>query len=300
MDARAPVRRLGGDTMGTRWSLAIAGGPPDPRLPVQAVLDAVVSESSLWADGSEIVRFNRAPARAEVPLSPGFAEVVAAALAVAEASGGAFDPGLAALSDKWGFGPGGAREGARAGGWRGLKLEGNLLTQPGDVALDLNAIAKGQAVDRAAEALLAAGATQFLIGIGGEYRGEGVRPDGQPWWVEIEQPPGAALAPLRVALAGLSVATSGDYRRALMQGGQRLSHSLDPATGAPIAEGVASVAVLGPRCMQADAQATAITVLGPDRGFEWAASQGLAAQIILREGGSFRERLTPALARMLG
>ena len=286
--------------MGTSWSLAIAGGPPDVRAQVEVVLAQLIAESSLWEADSEISRFNRAPAGAAVPLSPGFRQVVEAALAIAEASRGAFDPGLAALSHHWGFAPDGARDSARAGAWRDLRLVGDSLTQPGTVALDLNAIAKGQAVDRVATRLLEMGCTHFLIGIGGEYRGEGVRPDGQPWWVEIEQPPGAALPPLRVALAGLSVATSGDYRRAVMRGGRRFSHSLDPATDEPIADGVASVAVLGRSCMVADAEATAITVLGADHGHDWAVSRGLAAQILVREGGGFRERLTPALAAMLG
>ncbi|PZU48166.1 MAG: thiamine biosynthesis protein ApbE [Sphingomonas sp.] len=286
--------------MGTGWSLAIAGGPRDARARVEAVLAEVVAESSLWVENSEISRFNHASAGTAVLLSAGFRQVVEAALAIGEASDGAFDPGLAAFSDRWGFGPGGAPDGARAGAWRSLRLDGDRLIQPGTVALDLNAIAKGQAVDRVATALLAAGCTHFLIGIGGEYRGEGVRLDGQPWWVEIEQPPGAALPPLRIALAGLSIATSGDYRRAILRGGRRFSHSLDPATGQPIAEGVASVAVLGRHCMIADAEATAITVLGADRGYEWAVSRGLAVQILLREGGSFRERLTPALTAMLG
>lgn len=285
--------------MGTSWSLAIAGGPPAARALVEAVLAEVIAESSLWEVDSEISRFNRAPAGTAVPLSPGFRQVVEAALAIAGASDGAFDPGLAALSHRWGFAPGGAADGARAGAWRELQLAGDSLIQPGTVALDLNAIAKGQAVDRVASRLLAAGCAHFLVGIGGEYRGEGVRPDGQPWWVEVEQPPGAALPPLRIALAGLSVATSGDYRRVVMRGGRRFSHSLDPVTGQPIAEGVASVAVLGASCMVADAEATAITVLGADLGHDWAVSRGLAAQILVREGNGFRERVTPALAGML-
>lgn len=285
--------------MGTDWSLAIAGGPADVRGAVEAVLAQVTAESSLWAAESEIVRFNRAPAGAIVPVSAGFRAVLSAALDIARASDGAFDPGLAALSDRWGFGPGGAREEARAGAWRDLRLSGHGLLQPGHVALDLNAIAKGQAVDRVADALIAHGARHFLIGIGGEYRGEGVRPDGQPWWVDVEQPPGAALPPLRIALAALSVATSGDYRRALLRGGRRLSHSFDPVTGEPIAEGVASVAVLGRSCMVADAEATAITVLGAGRGYEWATARGLAAQILCRDGNHFRELMTPALQMML-
>jgi thiamine biosynthesis lipoprotein len=296
----ARVQRMVGETMGTEWSLSLVGGDADIRPMVETVLAEVIAESSLWEPNSEICRFNRAAAGARVPLSAGFAAVVGCALQLATESGGAFDPRVGRLSAHWGFGPDGVpASGETPAPPQPLQLSGGVLTQPGNVWLDLNGIAKGQAVDRVAEALLAAGQRHFLIGIGGEYRGEGVRPDGQPWWVEIEQPPGAALAPLRVALSGLSVATSGDYRRSFRRDGHRLSHSIDPRSGKPIPEGVASVAVLGKSCMVADAEATAITVLGPTEGLRWAAERGLAAQMLLRDGKGFRELLTPALQEML-
>lgn len=289
--------------MGTIWSLALAGGPADPRAIVARVAAEVIAESSLWAAESEISRFNRAAPGSIAALSPGFAQAIAAALAVAADSGGAFDPALGEHAALWGFGPAGEQPLPAAlppaGRWRELALRDGHLAQPGGVHLDLNGIAKGQAVDRVAAALRDAGCRQFLFGIGGEYHGEGVRPDGQPWWIETEQPPGAALPPLRIALANAAVATSGDYRRAFLHGGRSLSHSIDPATGRPIVEGVASVTVLGESCMLADAEATAITVLGPDRGMRWAETRGLAVQMLVREEGGFRECLSPALAAML-
>lgn len=294
------MRRLGGETMGTEWSLSFVTGGADIRPLVESVLADVIAESSLWEPESEICRFNRAAAGAQVPLSTGFAAVVGCALQLAAESGGAFDPRVGRLSAHWGFGPSGVpAAGDIPTPPQPLQLSDGVLTQPGGVWLDLNGIAKGQAVDRVAHALRAAGIGHFLIGIGGEYRGEGARPDGQPWWVEIEQPPGAALPPLRVALCGLSVATSGDYRRAFRRDGNRLSHSIDPRSGKPIPEGVASVAVLGKSCMVADAEATAITVLGPVEGLRWATERGLAAQILLREGSGFRELPSPALQEML-
>ena len=114
--------------------------------------------------------------------------------------------------------------------------------------------------------------------IGGELRGEGVKPDIQPWWVDAEVPPGLDLPTLRVALCGLSMASSGDYRRYRMEGDRRLSHSIDPTTSAPIAEGVAAVTVLHASAMLADAWATAITVLGADRGMALATRHTLAAR----------------------
>ncbi len=291
---------MAGETMGTQWSLSLAGAGNEALQTVEAVLAEVIAESSLWEADSEISRFNRAPAGERLPLSPGFAAVIGCALQLAADSGGAFDPRVGRLSAHWGFGPDGSPSNEPLPPPpASLDLVEGSLSQPGGVWLDLNGIAKGQAVDRVAERLLEAGHRHFLIGIGGEYRGEGVRPDGQPWWVDVEQPPGAGLPPLRLALSGLSVATSGDYRRYRLAGGARLSHSIDPATGRPVAEGVASVCVLGRSCMVADGEATAITVMGPVEGMRWAADRGLAVQMLLRNGQGFRELLSPALTAML-
>ena len=138
----------------------------------------------------------------------------------------------------------------------------------------------------------------FLVEIGGELRGEGVRPDGQPWWVDLEPVPGSRLAPLRAALHGLSIATSGDYRRSFAHGGRDYAHTLDPRTGRPLDNGVASVTVLHPSCMLADAWATALTVLGP-AGMALAEREGLAAHMAVRAGTGFVEHLSPALQAML-
>ena len=147
-------------------------------------------------------------------------------------------------------------------------------------ALDLSGIAKGFGVDLAAEHLLASGVRHFLIEVGGELRGEGVQPDGQPWWVDVESPPGLSLAPWRLALHDLSVATSGNYRRGFTEGDRHYSHSFDPRSGRPIVNGVASVTVVHRSCMIADGWATALTIVGPERGIALADAQGLAASMI--------------------
>jgi len=97
--------------------------------------------------------------------------------------------------------------------------------------------------------------------------------------------------PLRVALHQLAVATSGNYVRG--------DHSLDPRTGGRVRNGVASVSVLHARAMEADAWATALTVLGREEGAAMATRVGLAARILSRDGAMTREWLSPALAAML-
>jgi thiamine biosynthesis lipoprotein len=232
-------------------------------------------------------------------LPPDFAEVMARGLAIAEATGGAFDPAIGRLVDLWGFGPvpaavapdTAALEAARAAsGWRRLGWSDGdrRLSQPGGVALDLSGIAKGFAVDAVASTLARLGVGHALVEIGGELVGRGVRPDGQPWWVDLETPPGIDVAPLRIALHGLAVATSGDYRRG--------RHTIDPRTGRSTDNGVVSVSVIAAGALTADAWATALTVLGPDAGIALATERGIAARIVVAAGG---ERLTPALEAML-
>jgi len=304
---------LSGPTMGVRWTLeAHAPDAVDAAVAaeaVQAACDRVVAQMSSWEPGSDLSLYNRAPAGSWVALPPELSVVVHAALELAQESGGAFDPTLGTLVDLWGFGPAGAvqrppgpdaREAARVG-WRSLRFDGRgRLFQPGGLALDLSGIAKGYGVDLAAATLLGLGVRDFLIEIGGELRGAGVKGDGEPWWVEIERPPGADLAepPVLVALHGLSIATSGDWRRGFTADGHRYSHTLNPAARAPVEGDLAAVTVLHRECMQADGLATALTVLGPEAQ-AFAEARGIAALLVRRMGGGFEEWLSPAFARLL-
>jgi thiamine biosynthesis lipoprotein len=189
-----------------------------------------------------------------------------------------------------------AREGA---GWRRLSCQDGAVFQPGGLRLDFSGIAKGYAVDLVAQGLAGLGFDSALVEIGGELHAAGIKPNGQPWWVDLEAPPGAPFDPCRFALYGSAIATSGDYRRVLVDGDQRFSHTLDPHTGYPVTHGLASVTVLAASAMLADAQATAVTVLGPDAGYDYAVRGELPALFVDRRQGHWRERMTPALAAML-
>jgi thiamine biosynthesis lipoprotein len=156
-----------------------------------------------------------------------------------------------------------------------------------------------------AEDLEAAGVDSHLVEIGGELRGTGIKPDGSPWWVAVERPPDGGgpagdAARFVVALHGLSVATSGGYRRGFRHDGEDYGHTIDPRTGWPAEASTAAVTVLHPRCMEADALASALTVLGPAAGLGFATRHGIAALLVERgAGGRLTEHLSPALAAML-
>lgn len=292
--------------MGTTWSAQVVAPPAGLAAALHAELAATIAAMSQWEPTSALSRFNAAPVGEWHALPADLLAVIDAALAIGARTGGAFDPAAGALADLWGFGPPGPRRDLPAAeavaaarersGSDALDRDGKRLRRRRAVRLDLSGIAKGHAVDRLAAACRAHGCGDFLVEIGGECVGSGIRPDGQPWWVELEDPPGLTLAPLRIALHGIAVATSGDYRRYLAAGTRRLGHTLDPRTGRPIDNGSVSVSVVAPDCMTADGWATALTVLGPDTALEAAEREGLAARIVTR---NVVELLSPALIAML-
>ena len=314
------MEHFGGATMGTTWSVRLvmpASLAPQAILAgLEERLQRVVAQMSTWQADSDLCRFNRAPAGSWMALPQEFSRVLEYALWLAQESGGAFDPCCGTLVDLWGFGP--APRGAAIpdprriaaaqarSGWNRIRLEPQTghAWQPGGSHLDLSAIAKGFAVDLLALWLQEIGIHHYLVEVGGELRGHGTKPDCQPWWVELEQPPPAGPAtaqcqPTVVALHGLSVATSGDYRRFFEQGDRRYAHTIDPRSGYPVPHALASVSVLHAECMAADALATALMVLGAEQGLQLARRLEVAALFVERSADGFRERMSPALAAML-
>lgn len=295
-----------GTTWTVQWSEPDAGDPTDLRAALVQALARLVAQMSHWAPDSDLCHYNRAPPGSWSPLAPEFATVMREALAVAGACDGAFDPTAGPLVDAWGFGPPGPRTRAPSAaervaaqarvGWQRLRMVDDRLLQPGGIALDLSAIAKGYAVDRLVALLEARGIAHYLVEIGGELRGQGCKPDGSPWWVALESPPGAALPETVLALDGLAVASSGDYRRHADYDGTRCAHSLDPRSGVPIAHGLAAASVVHASAMSADAWSTALGVLGLDEGMALAERHGLAARFVQRHGdGRFSEHRSTAL-----
>jgi FAD:protein FMN transferase len=308
--ADAQVQRLAGRSMGCPWSVTLAVEGAFDRARVEAgicaVLDRVIDQMSTWEPESVISRFNRAAVGSWLPLPEQFALVLGAALHVAAASGGALDPTAGELVTRWGFGstarhnqPGFAPPAPRdisaamqRCGWKQLRVDTHTmrLHQPGALQLDLSAVAKGFAVDEVSRFLRGESLAHHLVDIGGELRGEGRKPDGQPWWVQVQRPVGGEQLPVsRIALHGLSVATSGDQLQAYTADGRRYSHCIDPRSGTPIDNGVCAVTVLHRDCMLADAWSTALMVLGAEAGMAVAEQQQLAAQWLVRADAGITE-----------
>ena len=288
---------LNGPTMGTRWSAQFFAEPGLDREPVRAALQAAVDEvdaqMSTWKPDSDLMRLNAAPVGAWVAVPERLREILRLGLGIGRASGGAFDIGMGDAVTAWGFGPEAAApdgiraamEAARRPAHEALEFDGDHLRKSVSIVLDLNGIAKGYGVDRLANTLRDEGITDALVGLDGEMRATGLRPDGEAWTIAVEAPDPERRTPHSLlALEDAAVATSGDYRHWVEVQGRRLSHTMDPARGAPLIASPASVTVVARSCAEADAWATALMVLGPDAGAALARQRGLDALFLVRDG----------------
>lgn len=315
-EASQDLVTLKGETMGTTYSVKLVGLPRRAdleamKLGVHEALETVNSQMSSYRPESELSRFNAADAGVWVPTSNDTRLVIDEALRISQLTEGAFDPTIGPLVDLWGFGSGRAepqlpsfadvaavqetigfsRIQTRSG-------EPAVTKQTSGVHLDLSGIAKGFGVDRVAEYLEGQGVEDFLVEVGGELRGKGKGPGGQPWRVGIERPSGVPGDLQQVVeLKGEALATSGNYRIFFEQDGRRYSHIINPRTGHPVEHNLASATVVAPTTMEADALSTSLLVLGPEAGMELAIEQDIAAFFVTGNGETFSEASSPAFAK---
>jgi thiamine biosynthesis lipoprotein len=314
-----------GQTMGTTYEIRIAGDALDESLRQRVEsetthrLDQIDGWMSNWNPESEIARFNAHHDTSEFPVSSETAEIVAFALALNEASDGAFDISVGPLVARWGFGKG-ARIGEspsdeeiaelRSHMGAGLLRAGSNGTVNGSflakndplMQVDLSAIAKGYGVDHVAKGLESLDRHDYLVEIGGEIRAKGERPSGGPWRVAIEKPLDDRRGiQLIIELRDEAMATSGDYRIFYVEDDERFSHTIDPRTGRPVEAGPASATVVAETATGADAWATTLMVLGEDAGLALAEKHGVAALLLVRgENRTIVERRNALFPKAVG
>lgn len=312
---------LSGPSMGSTWMVRL------PRLPagvsaqavqsgVQDVLDLVENHMSTYRPESDLSRFNQARSTDWIPVPEDVARAVDAARQVADQTGGAFDLTVGPVVNLWGFGPvhpagpfgtipsdAMIQEARKHVGYHLLEVRlspAALRKSDPLLYVDLSGIAKGFAAEQVARRLEQMGITDYLIGVGGEMRAHGRSETGQYWRVGIETPtPGVRRVLYQVDLRTGSLSTSGDYRNFFDKDGRRYCHEIDPATGEPLLDPPASVSVADQSGADADAMATALMVLGPEKGYGLAEQKGLAVLFIIRRSDHFEAKATPAFQTLL-
>jgi len=235
----------------------------------------VDSVFSIHRPDSELSRVNATPGPAIV--SDELLKVLGRALEIARETNGAFDPTVGPLVELWGFlwkehrFPTSSELAATLPrvNHRFVEVDPRERTvgfHTNSVSLDLNAIAKGYAVDCAIEKLRSFGITNAMVRAGGDLRVIGSPPGEGAWTVQLEDPTKTGRR-MVIKLRDRALSTSGSYENFFIRGSKRYSHILNPRTGFPV-EGIASCSVIAPTCMESDAWSTALFVLGPGRALK--------------------------------
>jgi FAD:protein FMN transferase len=285
--------------MGTTYHVKFIPDTEENLQPeIEKLLIAINNKMSTYIKNSEISNFNQRIKNGTWEIiSPEFFGVVEHALNLAAETNGAFDPTLGPLVNLWGFGPGGVRKIPSSKqiamakiktGFNKIELDKTskkIRKKNAGVYLDLSASAKGYGVDQIANLLEKKNISNYMVEIGGEIRTSGKKVKG-PWKIAIEAPQPETKKPYQkiLKLGKMALATSGDYRNFFKAGDQHFSHTINGKTGRPVAHSLASVSVLDPAsCMNADALATALMAMGPEKGFAFAEARNIAAYFIYRK-----------------
>jgi thiamine biosynthesis lipoprotein len=255
-------------------------------------VDTLVSS---YREASLIAKLNREGHDRKVPFEKDIFDLIHEAATMSEASGGAFDVTIWPVASLWAFDKGGVlpdrgslEDAVAKVGYRHLYLDKKNRSvgfERQGMGIDLGAIAKGWAVDRAMARLAARGIANAIIDAGGALRIAGSRPGKGFWRIGVQHPREPGVLLLTFDLTDTAIVTSGDYERFFIEGGVRYHHILDPATGMP-ATGCQSVTVLAASAAEADAAATAAFVLGPERGISFLRSRPGVRGLIVDAGGA--------------
>lgn len=312
-----------GSTMGTTYLIKISQVDIEQTVlrqlqtKVENALIEVNREMSTYDPQSEISRFNRFIDTTAFPVSQQLIKVISTALDVYHKSKGSFDITVAPLVNLWGFGTEGRRNDIPSEdeisllklkvGSQNLVIVDttHLRKRIPDLQIDLSAIAKGYGVDVVAGIIQSFGYQNYMVEIGGEVVAHGVNASREVWKIGVDRPsynllPGEELEAI-LALKDIAVATSGDYRNYFEVAGKQFSHTIDPKTGMPIIHGLASATIIAPNCMQADALATAVMVMGKEKAIPWIEdlSQVEGLLITRMKDGTFEESQTSGFGKYL-
>jgi FAD:protein FMN transferase len=273
--------KFGGETQGTYYAITYYS---QDSLYLQSSIDSLLhrfdSTASTYKPNSIISRFNNNDSTATADEM--FTTIFRKAIEVSEKTNGAFDITVGPLVKAWGFGLTNRMKMDQQivdsllplVGYQKVKLEnGKLRKSDTRIQIDYNAIAQGYAVDVVAAFLESKGIVTYLVDIGGEVLAHGTKPGSEKWNVAIEMPTKNAdddrTIQAVVMLQDKAISTSGSYRKFYEENGIRYSHTINPANGYPVKHTLLSVSVLADDCMTADAYATALMVMGVEKGKEF-------------------------------
>jgi thiamine biosynthesis lipoprotein len=244
-------------------------------------------------ESGDVFRINQSSGKEWVKVSKETLEVIKEAQEISELSDGRFDITVGPLTELWRRArekkiPPSVEEVKEKLGLVNFKniemdQEGKVFLKKKGMAIDLGGIAKGYAVDRAFDVLRSLGYKNLIVNAGGDLRVGGLK-NNQPWSIGIQNPKEPQKILTRISVSDTAVATSGDYEKFFIYEGKRYHHIFNPRDGFPAKE-CQSVTIVAKDCTSADALATAIFVLGPEKGYALCQKlDGLECLIVDRKG----------------
>ncbi len=291
-----------GTSYSVQWSDAsISISTSELKDLIELRLGRINSLMSTYIPNSQLSDFNQSRETGWHAVDSELAQLVELALSISIKTDGAFDITVGPLVNLWGFGPSETaftfptdteiNIAKRSIGYQHLEVRIDppaLNKKVADLYVDLSAIAKGYAVDEVAQILNENNVLNYMVEIGGEIKGRGVAPHGNPWRIGIETPHfERGKIEKIVSLLDVGVATSGDYRNFIEHEGKHYSHTIDPRSGYPVSHNLGSVTVLHQSTAIADAWATAFMVLGPKRSYQLSIDNNLSGVLITREDSAY-------------
>lgn len=303
---------ISGHTMGTTYSIKISEQVSEKdtlalQAEINSLLITVNKVFSTYLPDSEISIFNKSRSIEWEKQSPDFIGLLSEAMDINYKTDGAYDVTVGPLVNLWGFGPSFTDDNIplqneidRAlqkigSGKLSIDFDQNLLKKSqSNLYIDFSSIAKGYGVDEVSDLLSSKGYKNYLVEIGGELRVKGLNSSNLHWKIAIEKPDVSKRVIQKVLnLTDVALATSGDYRNYFDYEGQRYSHTINPITGWPVKHNLVSVTVLAATSMKADAWATALMVLGAEKGYDSAIKNELSVLFIVMNNNKLEEIVTP-------
>ena len=270
-------QKIEGGALGTYYAITYKG-KENPLLQqgIDSILNEINNTFSIFNPSSVISKIND---NQDVILNEDFIEVFKIAQQISQETDGAFEMTIGPLVNLWGFGKEERNTAISQDmidsiltlvGYQKIHLDGTKIIKDNpDIQLNFNALAKGYAVDKVAEYMVAKGYKDCVVDIGGEIVAKGQKYHDQEWNIGVQTPTRSRDGEMRAEetfhLCNRAVATSGNYRNYIEENGQRYTHIIDPKTGRPEKSMLLSVSVIADQCIIADAYATAFMVLGKEK-----------------------------------
>lgn len=275
---------------------------------IDSVLNVIDQSMSLYDDRSLISAFNRADTSMEI--DEHMIYVVKMARDMYDISEGMFDISVMPLVDLWGFGPNRTQRlplqhtidsVLQFVGMDKLVLEGNRLIKKDErLKIDLDGIAQGYSVDVLAHFLDSRGVENYLVELGGEIKAKGYKDGNLPFEIAIERPQGESRSAVVLQLTGKAITTSGNYRRAFDYEGRHIHHLINPKDGYPIQNNIASVTVIAPTAIEADAYDNVFMAMPVEKGLALANRlKDIEIYVIYKENEQFKETSSTGFSRYI-